>query len=404
MSSEYPDVLGDLVDARQRFEVSGIHYMMALEPKAIAPGEATYLRVWLQSGWNVPAEVAIVVHLPTQSVPTFSIVQKRTDVPLETAEVGEVAIPIVCSAETEPGDYLVSVSIGGEPKTHGLFVRSKKTEDHLGDTLLTFRTGMALSATMGLGYAAKTQPKQQLPLRVAGSGETRPSPDMTPTYLSHWSLDDLGIQGKARTNINDQRLYLIPKLTRQALYMAFLEESQARLKDAALPLNIGEAIFLTKIMTYTVEYFLKLPDGQDAILIPAYVLGYRYNLPTDNPVFLVVRADYARIAKLAISLSFGLLRRRLKRDIWSIEEQLAVADLVADRVERGGTLPAEFVYLPLLLGGLMVSGQVQMPGEDPTQSLDLFAGARKQRTAELAENPELIALLDQLEQSARSAF
>jgi hypothetical protein len=29
MSSEYPDVLGDLVDARQRFEVNGVHYMLA---------------------------------------------------------------------------------------------------------------------------------------------------------------------------------------------------------------------------------------------------------------------------------------------------------------------------------------------------------------------------------------
>jgi hypothetical protein len=116
-----------------------------------------------------------------------------------------------------------------------------------------------------------------------------------------------------------------------------------------------------------------------------------------------VRADYARIARLAASLTFGMLRQKMGHDIWTLEEQLAVTDLVADRIEHGGALPAEFLYLPLLLGGLMVASQVQLPGEDSAQSLDLFAKARKQRATELEHNQELAALLDQTEQRARSA-
>jgi len=38
MATEYPDILGDLVEARERFEVNGVHYMVALEPAQIAPG------------------------------------------------------------------------------------------------------------------------------------------------------------------------------------------------------------------------------------------------------------------------------------------------------------------------------------------------------------------------------
>ena len=52
MSSEYPDVLGDLVEARQRFEVNGVHYVPALQPGTISPGETTALQVWLQSCWG----------------------------------------------------------------------------------------------------------------------------------------------------------------------------------------------------------------------------------------------------------------------------------------------------------------------------------------------------------------
>ena len=116
MSTEYPDVLGDLVEARQRFEVNGVHYVTTLDPTTISPGETAYLRFWLQSCWDVPVEVAIGVQLPTQPVPTFSIIQKRTDVPLEPAEVGEVTIPLACAAQTEPSEYIIKARVGAQLK------------------------------------------------------------------------------------------------------------------------------------------------------------------------------------------------------------------------------------------------------------------------------------------------
>jgi hypothetical protein len=400
MSSEYPDVLGDLGGARKRFEVSGVHYVMVLEPDRIAPGESTTLRVWLQSCWNVPLEVPITVHLPAQRQSTFSIIQKRTDVPLEPAEVGEVAIPIASSVETEPGVYLVRTKVGVRRETHGFYTRSQEHAGRLEDTLLSFKTGMALSETMGLGYVARTQPEQELVLHVEGSPQSLPAPDLTPTYLSHWTVQDRPIQGKAREYVNDQRLYLLPKITRQALYVAFLGESQHRFKHARLPLEIGEAIFLAKILTYTVEYFLARPSWQDVVLVPAYGLAYRYELPVDDPVLLVARADYPRVARLAISLSFGLLQRYLGREPWILEEQVALADLVSNRVEHGGMLPCEFLYLPLLLGGLLVAHEVQMPGEDLAESIELLTKASRVRGNALAENPQLVEVFALLLEAA----
>jgi len=402
VSSEYPDVLGDLIETRQRFEVNGMHYVMSLSPATVVPGGMTYLRVLLQSCWDVPAQASILVQLPTQPQTAFSIIQKRTDVPLEAAEVGEVTIPIACATTTEPREYAISATIGAKPETRGLFIRSKEGEGELGETPLSFTSGMALATTVGLGFVARTQGEQRFSLRVAGQPQTGPAPNLIPTYLSHWTVADLPIHGKARQHVNDQRLYLLPKLSGQALYMAFLEESQARFKEAGLPLQIGEALFLSKILTYMIQYFLKHTAGQDVILIPAFTLAFRYNLATNDAVSLVVRGDYGRLVRLAISLSFGMLRQQLKREVWTHEEQLAVAELVVDRAERGGVLPAEFLYLPLLLGGLLVAEYVQMPGEKLAQSLDLFAKAYRQRSAELAENAELLQVLSQLMERARS--
>jgi hypothetical protein len=396
MSSEYPDVLGDLVEAKSRSEVSGVHYVTALEPQTIAPGEQSILRVWLQNCWDVPVTVTVSIRFPTSAL-TFSIAQKRTDIPLAAAEVGEVKIPILCANETPPRDYQFLTEFACKQEEKGLFIRSKRNEGRLGKTLLTFRTGMGLSATVGLGFVAQTHLQQKLLLKVDGSpSPATTTPDLTPTFLSHWTVKDLSIQGKARQQVNDQQLYLEPQLNRAALYAAFLEESQERYGQAGLPLHIGEAIFLAKILTFAVEYFLRIPHGYEAILLPAYTLAYRYDLPTSDPVFLVVRADYARMTQLAISLSFGLLREHLQRDPWSLEEQIAVGQFVSERVERPAPLPVEFLYLPLILGRVMVSNQVTMPGEDVTQSLSLLEQSRRHRSPELGENPDLLGVLDQL--------
>ena len=401
MSTEYPDVLGDLLEAQERFDVQGVQYLTELRPSTIAPGEVTRLHIWLQSCWNVPVQVGLDIDLPSQESPTFSIIQKRTEVPLEPGEVGEVAIPIACTAETKPSEFTLSLRIAVKSETRGQYIRSKEHAGHLRDAALRFTSGMSLASSVGIGYVAHTQPAFDLTLRVDGPPQARPFPELIPTYLSHWTFDELALLGKARQHVNDRRLYLLPKITRPALYSAFLEESQVRLQDAALPLHLGERIFLAKILTYAVEHFMGKTTLQDLILIPAYMLAFRHDLQSDDPVLLIVRADYARIARLAASLSFGMLRQRLDRDIWTLEEQLGVTDLFANRVERGGALPAEFLYLPLLLGSLMIASQVQMPGEDLNQSLDLFARARQQRAADLEHNQDLTALLDRMEQQAR---
>jgi hypothetical protein len=382
--------------------VDGVHYLLDLQPLTVAPGEPALLRAWLQSCWDIPTTVSLTINLPAEPAPWLTVIQRRTDIPLEAGEVGEVTIPIATSPDTAGGEYTLLVSLGTEQEMRGLYVRGQKKQGLLVNSLLSFTTGMSLAATLGLGYTARTQKEQSLLLKVHGPAQRGQEPDLTPTYRSHWTLADLPIQGKARHYVNDQRLYLLPKLRREALYRVFLEESQERLLDAGIELQVGEAIFLAKALTYAVEYFLKRPAWQDAILVPAYALAHRYQLEMDDPVFLIARADYARITRLAISLSFGLLRQLLKRDIWTLEEQTAVADLVADRVERGGAFSVEFLYLPLLLGGIIVAQQVEMPGEDLKQSLELLDQARQKRDSELAENPELVNTLDRLLQIARS--
>jgi hypothetical protein len=398
MSSEYPDVLGDLVEAQQRFEVKGVHYVISLQPQVISPGEAAGLRIWLQSCWDVPLQFSVSVHLPGPASSHFSLVQKQTDVPLEPAEVGEVLIPIACAPQTPSGQYKVLVTLQAKLGTRGHYIRSQKHQGQLGDCPLTFTSGMELARVLGVGFAARSKAEQQLLLQVEGAAQQGSTPDLIPTYVSHWTVAELSQLGKARAQVNERLIYVLSKMPRQALFLAAMEEGKLRFQQAALPLQLGEALFLAKILTYTAEYMLKQHDWQEALLVPAYLLAYRHGLPMEDPVSLVMRADYARMVRLATSFSFGMLRQRLQRDVWTMEEQLAVADLISSRLEQGGALPVEFLYLPLLLGSLIIASQVQMPGEQLASSLHLLTQARQKRAAELAVNPDLTALLDRLMQ------
>ncbi len=121
--------------------------------------------------------------------------------------------------------------------------------------------------------------------------------------------------------------------------------------------------------------------------------AYLYELPTDNATWLVTEVGYSRIVRLAIALSFALVESALKRQPWLLEEQRALADLVVGNLESGHPLPVEFLYLPLLMGGALVMREVVMEGEDPQQSLQMLAQAKKERAedfvGEAAETGEL---------------
>jgi hypothetical protein len=67
--------------------------------------------------------------------------------------------------------------------------------------------------------------------------------------------------------------------------------------------------------------------------------------------------------------------------------------LVVGNLDSSLPLPIEFLYLPLLMGGALVMRDLVMEGEDPRQSLQMLAQAKRERaedfTGEAAETGEL---------------
>jgi hypothetical protein len=249
--------------------------------------------------------------------------------------------------------------------------------------------GLNLASTIGVGFTTRSRNKLSFKLNVTGEERSAQEIDLAPTFTSLWTLEDWDLQHRASREVNERRAHIVPYLTPETIYVPLLDEGRKRFADAGIVLHVGEAIPLAKILTHTVSYFTRNVDLQDALLIPIYMQAHLYDLPTDNATWLVTEVGYSRIVRLAIALSFALVESALKGQPWLLEEQRALAS--------GHPLPVEFLYLPLLMSGALVMRGVVMEGEDPQQSLQMLAQAKRERaedfTGEAAETGELFESL-----------
>ena len=99
------------------------------------------------------------------------------------------------------------------------------------------------------------------------------------------------------------------------------------------------------------------------------------------------------VVELAIALSFSLLGEALQREPWAPDEQRAVREYIVECLAEGATLPCEFLYLPLLLGGIIIADQVVFEGEDVTESVRLLGQAKAER-GDLFKDEDLSDLND----------
>jgi hypothetical protein len=414
MEIEYPDILSEYVPARNRLENNGLQFICQLEPHVVAPGELTALVIYLQSALDVPLQVAIRVHVPSPketrrgrsgSLPrpvNFTILESEMSLAVEPAEMGLLRIPLQIDPATEQGEYGVRCSLTVTPQGRGTRIRLPESQGRLGATILKDTVGLGLAAAVGVGYISAPAGQVTVAITVAGAAEHPPEVYLNPTFVSLWTPEEFTVQQRALQEVNDRRIHILEQLKIEPVYVALLEESETAFTGVNVSLRVGERIFLTKILTYTVQYFLEDVNRQDALLIPIWSDALRNDLSTNDYLVMVTQVGYDRLLRLAIALSFALMDEALGREPWTIEEQRAVADLALNCVSQGESLPIEFLYLPLLLGGLVVAHKMRMPDEDVGHSLQLLARSESDRAEAFDEElQELNQIFGTLLQSAQ---
>ncbi|MGQ9586544.1 MAG: hypothetical protein ACUVXG_14250 [Anaerolineae bacterium] len=398
---EYPDVLGDYVGGGLRWEARGVQFVWRLEPQPTSPGRVVWLLIPMQSEWSVPASLTVHLELPRgrakkSGAPLFEA-QRDTEIPLEHLEVGELRLPIRVHTETPPGRYAFAVLLSGAPKERGERVRPGRKVGQVAPETFPFVEGLGLAQTLGVDYRCESRQRFRDHLQVTGErAADQASQDLTPIFASYWTAEDWRLQVAAQREVNERRAYLLRELEPRGLFPVLLDETRRRFAGTDLSLRIGEALMMAKALVITVQHFLSEAERQDGLLVPLVQAGQATGVSTSDPKGLLCQAGFPRLVRLAAALSFGLLRRALEQDPWSIEEEQAVVDLLHRRMATPGPLGPEFAYIPLVLGGLLVNRAVVMPGEDPGQTLALARKSVAARGKELGVVPELPLVLERV--------
>lgn len=395
MAFEYPDVMNDVLEARERFESRAVQYLAAIPDRPVPTGWVFETGLVLQSVMDVPVKVDVRIVLPQMSrklrrlpQPLFEVYRSDIHLTLTAGEVGELVLPMLVHAHVPPGEYEFALEVQSEPEGEGRRVRSQQGERRVGEIMIRHPQGMRIAQIASWGYEAKSALRQALSFSVSESEESPSEAALKPSFRSLWTPEDWDVFAEARQEVNDRRFYAVPELKPEPLYLRFMEQAESLFSASGVTLHVGEALFVAKALTYTVTYMLGQQEWQDCLLVPIYAYARLTDQPTDDALWLVTELGFTHVAELAVALGFALAEELLDRQTWSPTEQRAVREFVADSLGEGKPLPTEFLYLPLILGGLTAVERVQLDGEDIGESLRLLRKAKDGR-AELFSDEEL---------------
>lgn len=389
-----PDVIGEYVDTPERFASGGVQYAGYFEPDTIAPEQVTHLFLFLQNSLNAPVTINFKVHLPhpgglfRSGQNLLKIEEPIFQAKLAPAEAGLLTLPVTTVENLKTGEYDLTIEpqvmVKGKPER----VRPTKSHSKLSKGFIDNLVGLNLVSTMGATYVEKSVKKGSFPLKVAGKpNPPERAPRLKHKYQTIWVQDHMELFNRAVQELNLREGKFKESLTVESLYAMFYAESTVRLADTGLPLRVGEAIILAKILTYSCQYFLSDPDRRNGVLVPIWERALEAELNTTEIIQVIRTAGYYHVLKLAIATSFGLVGRSLRRQAWSSEERQAVTNHIAESIEVGQVLDIDFLYLPLLMAGALISNKLVLEGENPGQTLSLLKQAYEAR-AELFTEAE----------------
>lgn len=386
MAVSYPDVIGEYTDNPERFETGGLQYAGYFEPTRIAPEQVANLFLFLQNTLNVPLTVIFKTESPQTGglfgggKPMLSVQEPQFQLKLAGAEAGLLTLPVTTTGHIKEGQHSLSLELKVTPEGRGQTIRPNQSQSKLGRDLIDSPVGLNLVGTLGATFTTKSVKKAVFSLAVEGKpNPPERAPRMKYSYETVWVESNAEFYNHAIQELNTRQVKLKNELIPEALYTTLYAESVNRFADTGLPLRIGEAITLAKILTYSCQYFLTNPDRYNGLLAPMWERALEEGLDTTQPLEVIRTAGYAHLLKVTLALSFGLVAQAVGRQLWPLNERQAVANFITANVESGQPIDPEFLYLPLLMAGTYISSKIKLEGEDVQHSLALLKKARQAR-------------------------
>lgn len=417
----YPDLLG-YVTGGVRFNLSVAQVAAAVRPpEGVRAGQVIPVVVIAQNMLDDDIDLTATVHIPDvdarRNKGKFSVKTPRYVVGMKAAEVGILVIPVSTTLDITPADgYTITIDFESKPTGKsrerirsaegGSFDPSFVPPDAL--KKLNTLKDLKYEAQKRMGRSTITLTFSILPARL-----NQPVDDIRAGWISICKLADYTDPRFAMYKFADLiTTELLPRLRRDTMFRPLVETTKARFAKAGYALRDAEALLIARLMALILEYaapsdtahgfviaghhnikalLMKDPRQLDSNLrLPRWFQAMIGAIGKDvraasAPAQVIPQFVYDELLYDAILYGFDLVTGATGEDLGSQEEMREYARQNIDRLNRGG-MDFSRVYLPLVLGGILINDKLLMDKEEPAALLVDEGKVLEDRMFEIADD------------------
>jgi hypothetical protein len=234
--------------------------------------------------------------------------------------------------------------------------------------------------------------------------------DLQPVYESLWTHEELEEErGLVQAKIVDAQR-VAGRLTRASVFRPLLKIVDDRFAEKGMPLHPGEVQAIAKMVTYTLDEGLELEPGFATMESRWFqtlcqVLAHDENMEDLERGELVNKYLFDAALYDAVLLAFSIITPKVKEDLGDYNERHSYANRILTWFAGQGQPDLSYVYLPLVLGGMMVNMIVSGKEDNPWIMLhQLKEAARGRARLVTGEASTIFDLFDELMKQAEDAL
>ncbi len=426
-SANYPDILG-LITGGERCNIGAAQVAVTARPRIVRAGRPFEVILLVQNCVEGEIDVTMALHLPgvdaKKQRERFITKTQRLVVGVKGAEVGYIVLPVTTLLDTAISDgYKIGVEVDVRPLSKSERIRSSEGGGAVALDRFSEDKRSMIEALKTLTFTTAKHFGRNVidvPLTVM-SGTVGNLPDFTPGWISICKLSDY----------NDNRLLLhrygaliqvttLPKLKRALLFQPLVETTTKRFAEAGYPLREAEAIVIAKLLMLVLEYATPRFNAHgnvaarnfdvEALLMrdpfsfetppefPNWFRGFLQMLDLDEraatyPQQVIPRYLYEDLLRDGINFGFDLVSEATGEDLGSDAEKSAYREQFVKMLNDKSGLDFSRIYLPLVMGGMLVNDMLVLEDENPIEALRGVAVALDERAAELSEGDQALSTM-----------
>lgn len=411
-SPNYPDILGAITGG-ERCTIDAVQIAATTRPRVARIGRPFEVILLVQNATNADVDLTMILHMPQTDAKRqrdrFITKAQRLLVGIKPAEVGYVVLPASTLPDTAVGDYTIGVEVSVKAMGKPSRIRAN---DGGGKFSMNDLSEAGREQVTGLQELDFQTNKRRLgnfidlPLSLLTGGLGKVT-DFSPGWVSLCRLSEYGDSRPLLREYSQAILVeTLPVLKRALMFQPLLDVTRKRFQAAGFQLRNIEAIALTKLLTLILEYASPRQNAhghaaargyniqalveRDPLELEAppklphwfkHFMTYAESDPRvfSHPAQVILGYLYEDLIGDAVDYAFALVEESSGENLGTSEEMAAHRERVIQTLLNEEGMDFSLAYLPLIMGGAIISEQMLLEGEHPADVVRQIGKALEER-------------------------